>query len=698
MKNGRGKRLFAGVLCAVMMLVLLPAQEAKALKRGDLCPYCKTGRISAVMSTSSQHALRCTSELCEYHYESKWIWESHAINGKSCGISGTCDICGLYARIPHTGGVDVCIMQGVCTRCGESYGPLGHDFSINVDAKEPTCTEIGYTAHKKCSRCSAWNEAYEEIPALDHAMVHHDALAPTCTEVGWEAYDACSRGDYSTYKEIPSLGHDLKKTDKVEPTCIKDGTEAYWVCQRDGCGKLFSDEKGEHVIDKPVVIKALNHDLVHHEAKAPTCTEVGWEAYDACSRGDYSTYKEIPSLGHDLKKTDKVEPTCIKDGTEAYWVCQRDGCGKLFSDEKGEHVIDKPVVIKALNHDLVHHEAKAPTCTEVGWEAYDACSRGDYSTYKDIPSLGHDLSHHAAQAATCTEIGWDAYDTCSRCDYTTYVEKAKLGHDIVHHDAKAPTCTEVGWDAYDTCSRCDYTTYVEKAKLGHDIVHHDAKAPTCTEVGWDAYDTCSRCDYSTYAEKASLGHDLETVAGAEPECAKPGTEAYWVCRRDGCGKLFSDAEGKNAITEPAVIPAKGHTPAAAVKENEKAARVGEAGSYDEVVYCAACGEELSRKTVETDPLPEPKQEEAEPLVSVFDETGAVKLRFFEGGTFTVRIGNKWITYGIYFLEEGVLTLELENVKMPVQEDGSLNFILGEENYLFLFPEEALTILFSAAKK
>ena len=568
MKNGRGKRLFAGVLCAVMMLVLLPAQEAKALKRGDLCPYCKTGRISAVMSTSSQHALRCTSELCEYHYESKWIWESHAINGKSCGISGTCDICGLYARIPHTGGVDVCIMQGVCTRCGESYGPLGHDFSINVDAKEPTCTEIGYTAHKKCSRCSAWNEAYEEIPALDHAMVHHDALAPTCTEVGWEAYDACSRGDYSTYKEIPSLGHDLKKTDKVEPTCIKDGTEAYWVCQRDGCGKLFSDEKGEHVIDKPVVIKALNHDLVHHEAKAPTCTEVGWEAYDACSRGDYSTYK-------------------------------------------------------------------------------------------DIPSLGHDLSHHAAQAATCTEIGWDAYDTCSRCDYTTYVEKAKLGHDIVHHDAKAPTCTE---------------------------------------VGWDAYDTCSRCDYSTYAEKASLGHDLETVAGAEPECAKPGTEAYWVCRRDGCGKLFSDAEGKNAITEPAVIPAKGHTPAAAVKENEKAARVGEAGSYDEVVYCAACGEELSRKTVETDPLPEPKQEEAEPLVSVFDETGAVKLRFFEGGTFTVRIGNKWITYGIYFLEEGVLTLELENVKMPVQEDGSLNFILGEENYLFLFPEEALTILFSAAKK
>ena len=33
-----------------------------------------------------------------------------------------------------------------------------------------------------------------------------------------------------------------------------------------------------------------------------------------------------------------------------------------------------------------------------------------------------------AQAPTCTEIGWDAYETCSRCDYTTYQEKGALGH------------------------------------------------------------------------------------------------------------------------------------------------------------------------------------------------------------------------------------------------------------------------------
>ena len=51
-----------------------------------------------------------------------------------------------------------------------------------------------------------------------------------------------------------------------------------------------------------------------------------------------------------------------------------------------------------------------------------------------------------------------------------------------------------------------------------------------------------------------------------------------------------------------------HTSGDAVKEKEVAAKVGEAGSYDEVVYCTVCKAEISRKTVKTDPLPEPVKE------------------------------------------------------------------------------------------
>ena len=156
----------------------------------------------------------------------------------------------------------------------------------------------------------------------------------------------------------------------------------------------------------------------------------------------------------------------------------------------------------------------------------------------------HQLEPHDAQAPTCTEIGWDAYETCSRCDYTTYVEKSALGHDRVSHDAKAPTCTEIGWDAYDTCSRCDYSTYVEKSELGHDRVSHDAKAPTCTAIGWEAYDTCSHCDYTTYVELPALGHDYQ--AKIIPRTCEDDGYTLHTCTR--CADCYADT----------IIPHCGH--------------------------------------------------------------------------------------------------------------------------------------------
>ena len=182
------------------------------------------------------------------------------------------------------------------------------------------------------------------------------------------------------------------------------------------------------------------------------------------------------------------------------------------------------------NHDLIPHEAKAPTCTEIGWDAYDTCSRCDYTTYAELPALNHDLKQHAAKAATCTEKGWDAYEACSRCDYTTRKELPALNHALEQHAAKAPTCTEPGWDAYETCSRCDYTTYAE-LPAQHDLRHHAAKAPTCTEIGWDAYDTCNNCDYTTYVELPALKHYLVYYKAKDPTCTEPGWDAYETCSR-----------------------------------------------------------------------------------------------------------------------------------------------------------------------
>ena len=261
-----------------------------------------------------------------------------------------------------------------------------------------------------------------------------------------------------------------------------------------------------------------------------------WRSCTQCSA-------EEAKIPHSFSEHLKSEATCV---SPAVWLRTCADCGyqcETFGKETNPD-----------NHDLVHHEAKAATCTEIGWEAYATCKREGckYTTYKEIAALNHDLEDHAAKAPTCTGIGWDAYKTCKRdgCDYTTYNELPidPNNHDLVHHEAQAATCTEIGWDAYDTCTRCDYTTYVELPALGHDY-QKTVVQPTCEKGGYTRY-TCSRCE-DTYTE-----NPVKKLLHWYGEWSPNGDGTHSAdCRREGCkhtGKvecetfeyrlLFADAE------------------------------------------------------------------------------------------------------------------------------------------------------------
>ena len=618
-----------------------------------------------------------------------------------------CTVNGSYDSVTYC---SVCNTE--LSRVAQTIDKLGHH-EVSHSAKSPTCTEIGWDSYVTCSRCDYttyteipatghtygnWVETKastcltdgserrdchcghfetREVAALGHGTVHHNAQAATCTAIGWDAYDTCSRCDYSTYVEIPANGHSYGTWEVIlDPTCTALGTE----CR--GCNNC------EHYETRDVA--ALGHDEANHDAKAPTCTEIGWDAYVTCSRCDYTTYVEKTALGHDKIDHEAKTPTCTEIGWDAYATCSR--CDYTTYTE-----------IPATGHTYGNWvETKVPTCLTKGTERRD-CHCGHFET-REVAALGHDIVHHNAQAATCTAIGWDAYDTCSRCDYTTYAEIPATGHTasnwivdveatyeadgskykectvcgetletsivpMLTHSYESivtpPTCTEQGctthtcsdcgnsyvddyvpaighsygaWvqilaptcevvgterrdcencNHYETrnitatghtegdwivdlnatcasggskhiectvcektletaqisplghnysaemtvdveptcteggsksrhCTRCDYKSNVTAIlPLGHGIVSHPAKSATCTDIGWDAYETCSRCDYTTYVEKTALGHE----AGE------------------------------------------------AVKENEVAADCTKDGSYDSVVYCTRCGEELSRETV-----------------------------------------------------------------------------------------------------
>lgn len=141
----------------------------------------------------------------------------------------------------------------------------------------------------------------------------------------------------------------------------------------------------------------------------------------------------------------------------------------------------------------------------------------------------------------------------------------------------APTCTEEGIKTF-TCSCGDsYTESIDK--LGHTEAIDAAVAPGCESTGLTEGKHCSVCNEVIVAQEevAPLGH-----TDSNPE--------DHICD-NGCGTKLSEC-----------------TAGAPVVENSTAASCGNPGSYDEVVYCSVCGDELSRTKKDVDAIPHSYQE------------------------------------------------------------------------------------------
>ena len=426
------KKSFAILLAAALLLCLLPrmAPEAKAETVRNICSSC---RKQADLEITGFERFND-----DYHY-----------------VIYICSHCGnssyaLFIGNPitsHSGGTETptCTTGKTCTRCGTQYGKLGHDWGAwqsrgNNSEHFRTCQRDGCDAEQTAG-CSGDSSAT-------------CITLGTCTTCGGQYYSA------HTFPANQSWDSDA---------------ENHWV----SC-------------------------TVCHEAKTKVGAHLFVQGNDSSCLKSAATCVSPPVYYTNCAY-------CYRKGTDTY-------VHPWYGPDPN-------------NHDLVHHDAKAPTCTEIGWDEYDACQREGctYTTKVEIPALKHKLVHHDAKAPTCTEIGWEEYDTCSRCDYTTKVELLALKHDLVHHDAKAPTCTEIGWNEYDACQRegCTYTTKVEIPAAGHDYTEKVVK-PTCGKGGYTLH-TCKKCNdsYKDHQTKTLLHWYGEWTSNGD------GTHSA-ICKRKDC--------------------------------------------------------------------------------------------------------------------------------------------------------------------
>ena len=303
------KWLVTCLLAIALLFVATTAMAAHIRLNGD---YCEGNTFEIRKREKEYHTLycyRCYDEFTENH------WSIDTPQYKA-----------------------TCTKVAVCTSCLMSYGEYGpHDWG----AWQSRGNNSEHIRHCQRDGCDA----------VDTASCSGDSSA-TCITLG-----TCSTcgGQYYSAHAFPA-GQNWHSDDKNHwlscTVCHEAKTKmgAHWfvqgavsVCLKSAATCVapavyytncdYCYHKGtDTYVDPYNGPDPNNHDLVHHDAKAPTCTEIGWNEYDACQREgcDYTTKVEIPAAGHDY--TEKVvKPTCGKGGYTLH-TCKK--CNDSYKDHQ----------------------------------------------------------------------------------------------------------------------------------------------------------------------------------------------------------------------------------------------------------------------------------------------------------------------------------------------------------------------------
>lgn len=455
--------------------------------------------------------------------------EATCVNsGKTAGEQ--CSFCGAVLVAPKTVIAEghkwiaaSCTEAKTCSVCGISVGEaLGHNYAVSA-AKDATCTEDGYTAGQRCTRCGDIPAGSEVtvIPATGHAYGEATVVPATCTAEGSETKTCSICGNVSV-TVIEKIAHTPVAMETVEVSCKVEGSEGGTKCSV--CGTI---------IEEPTITAKLDHTFEKTaDTVEPTCQAAGTTAVYTCSVcGFEKGGTTVPKVGHAYGAwTVTTAATCTTAG-EKVRTCIYD-CG--LTDTK---------VLTAIGHVPVAVKAKAATCTADGNTVGKKCVLCDEITEgcEVIPATGHAYAVASTVAPTCEAQGYNVY-RCANCTSSyndDYVDAT--GHTEETIAAVESTCTALGKTEGTKCSVCGKVLVKPEtvAKKDHTKVEYGAVAPTCTESGMKAGTKCSVCG-RIYAEPTvapAKGHtaDLGTIS-VVATCIQEG-EVTYACV--DCGTVLS---------------------------------------------------------------------------------------------------------------------------------------------------------------
>ena len=411
---------------------------------------------------------------------------------------------------------------------------------------------------------------------------------PTCTEGGYTTH-TCACGDEYVDAYVDALGHDYGEwIEIVEPLCEVDGVLGHYTCSR--CSLDFD---AELELLESLVIPAIGHSFTNYVYNEDaTCLLDGTKTAlcdNECGTTNTLT-AENTALGHSF--TNHVyngDATCTLDGTKTA-LCDN-GCGESETLTAENTALGHSFTNYVFNDDA--------TCTTDG-SSTAVCDNGCGET-DTLGTPGTATGHYNADpivenyvAPDCVNNGrYDSVVYCSECLVEISRETVTvdaLGHtpdDVVVENNVPATCTANGsYDNVVYCFVCN--AEISRETVTVDALGHTGGAATCTLPA-----NCERCG-EPYGEP--VGHiEAEVVVenNVLPDCVNPGSYDNVV---------YCAVCGEELSRENITVDALGHTPLEAVKENDVQPDCLNSGSYDNVVYCSECNEELSRENITVDAL------------------------------------------------------------------------------------------------
>lgn len=215
-----------------------------------------------------------------------------------------------------------------CRVCGEEKTetlPKKPHNTSTIFPSDPTCTTPGKKIGEMCvNRGCDYRTGGEDIPPLGHIEVSTPAKEPNCTEMGYSGDGThcatCMEVLVEPSEKIPATGHTPVDAGEIPATCAAPGSKGGTVCQ--DCGRRLTDpdEIYEQLEEHSAELVVKNH---------ATCTSDGYLECPVCHATEKFEDRN-PDL-HNFSEivTPAVAPNCATktNGATAVMMCSNPGCG-----------------------------------------------------------------------------------------------------------------------------------------------------------------------------------------------------------------------------------------------------------------------------------------------------------------------------------------------------------------------------------